>query len=304
MDYQAALDVFFAAPPTGVAVPDSVTGGSPARRLRDALEPVAMHAVWSAGTNAALAEHGYDFLTGYVTGRAAALGEVPSSVVAATFAVFEPGLVDALWTQGRGLLPLAELIAIRDRATATSLRGALADVDENEVGRVADLLERAVGGLDGTGRVLFSALRARPRLDDLFARLWRAADLVREHRGDGHVAASVAAGLDPVRMGILMEVWLGYPVGEYSGTRAWPQDVQDAAVARLEADGLLLGGAITEAGRTTRDAVEDATDRTQDALVAALGADLAGVTAALEGWSQRCVDAKAFPPDIRKRAAG
>lgn len=304
MDYQAALDVFFAAPPVGVAVPDPVTDASPARRLRDALEPVAMHAVWSPGTNAALAEHGYNFLSGYVTGRAAALGEVPSSVVAATFAVFEPGLVDALWTQGRALLPLAELIAVRDRATAASLRAVLADADVDEVARVADLLERAVAGLDGTGRVLFSALRSQPRLDDPFGRLWRAADLAREHRGDGHVAASVAAGLDPVRMGILMEVWLGYPVGEYSGTRAWPQEVQDAAVARLEADGLLLGGAITEAGRTTRDAVEAATDRTQDALLAALGADLAGVTAACENWSQQCVDAKTFPPDVRKRAAG
>lgn len=304
MDYQDALDVFFAAPPQDVAVPDPVTEASPARRLRDALEPVAMHAVWSPGTNAALAEHGYNFLTGYVTGRAAALGEVPSSVVAATFAVFEPGLVDALWTEGRGLLPLPELIAVRDRATTASLRAVLADAGDVEVGRVADLLERAVTGLDGTGRVLFSALRAQTRLDDPFGRLWRAADLVREHRGDGHVAASVAAGLDPVRMGILMEVWLGYPVGEYSGSRAWPAAAQEAAVARLEADGLLLDGAITEAGRVTRDAVEAATDRTQDALISALGPDLAGITAALQRWSQRCVDAKSFPPDIRKRAAG
>lgn len=304
MDYQAALDAFFAAPPAGVTTPDPVTHASPARRLRDALEPVAMHAVWSPGTNAALAGHGYDFLTGYLTGRSAALGEVPSSVVAAVFAVFEPGLVDALWTEGRGLLPLAELIAIRDRATVASLREVLAGADEGELTRVADLLESAAAGLDGTGRVLFSALRAQPPLDDPYGRVWRAADLVREHRGDGHVAASIASGLDPVRMGVLSEVWLGYPVGEYSGTRAWPQEVQEAGVARLEADGLLLGGVITEAGRATRDAVEAATDRTQDALIAALGADLAGVTSSLEGWSQRCVEAGAFPPDVRKRAAG
>ena len=304
MDYQAALDVFFAAPPAGVVTPTPVTDASPARRLRDALEPLAMHAVWSAGTNAALAEHGYNFLTGYLTGRAAALGEVPSSVVAAVFAVFEPGLVDALWTEGRALLPLTELIAVRNRATTASLRAALAGSDEGEVAAVADALERAVATVDGAGRVLFSALRAQPRLDDPYARLWRAADLVREHRGDGHVAASVAAGLDPVRMGILMEVWLGYPVGEYSGTRAWPADAQATGVARLEADGLLADGAVTAAGRAARDAIETATDRSQDTLLAELGADLPRVTSALADWSERCVEARAFPPDIRKRAAG
>lgn len=299
MDYAAALDVFFTDPPDGAVL--TAPTATPARRLRDAVEPLAMHAVWSAPVNAVLAEHGHDFLTGYVTGRGAALGEVPSPVVAATFAVFEPGLVDALWSAGRALLPLPELIALRDAATAASLREVLGNAD---VAPVVEVLERAVAGADGTGRVLFSALRAQPALTDPVARLWRATDLVREHRGDGHVAACVAAGLDPVRMGILMEVWLGYPVGGYSGTRAWPQQATDAAVARLEADGLLAGGAITERGRELRDGIEAATDAAQDGLLAAVGADLDDVVAACAGWSQRCVEARAFPPDVRKRAAG
>lgn len=304
MDYAAALDVFFCAAPAGVIEPEPVVGASPARRLRDALEPVAMHAVWSAPVNAALAAHGHDFLTGYVTGRAAALGDVPSPVVAATFAVFEPGLVDALWSGGLALLPLPELIALRDAATVESMRTVLAGADEAEVLRTAEILESAVATADGTGRVLFSALRAQPRLADPYGRLWRAADLVREHRGDGHVAAYVAAGLDPVRMNVLTEVWLGYPVGEYSGTRAWPQDTADAALARLEADGLIADGAMTPAGRALRDGIEAATDAAQDGLLDALGDDLDTVAASLDAWSQLCVDARAFPPDIRKRAAG
>jgi hypothetical protein len=303
MDYQAALEIFFAEPPAEVRTPGPVSAATPARRLRDALEPLAMHAVWSPGTNAALAAHGYNFLTGYLTGRAAPLGDVPSSLVAAVFAVFEPGLVDALWTEGRGLLALPELIDVRNRATVASLHEVLGE-PAPEVTRVAETLERAVEAVDGTGRVLFSALRSQPRLDDPYGRLWRAADLVREHRGDSHVAACVAAGLDPVRMGILMEVWLGYPVGEYSGTRAWPQEAQDAGIAQLEADGLLADGAITDAGRAARDAIETATDTAQQALVTAIGADLDDVTAALDAWSTRCVEARTFPPDIRKRAAG
>lgn len=305
MDYDEALEVFFAPGPPEGPTPDVVAAATPARGLRDALEPIAMHAVWSRAVNATLAEHGLDFLTGYVCGRGGPLGAVPSSVVAATFAVFEPGLIGQLWTEGRSHVELAELIALRDRATAAGLRDVLGAVaTEADVTRVAEALEAATDGLDGTGRVLFAALRAQPRLTDPYGRLWRAADLVREHRGDSHIAACVAAGLDPVRMGVLAETWVGFPVGEYSGTRAWPPDVQAAAVARLEADGMIADGAITDRGRAFRDAIEDATDTAQADLVAALGSRVGALTEELDGWSKLCVEAGAFPPDIRKRAAG
>jgi hypothetical protein len=305
MDYAAVRQVFFGPVPPGTATPQVVENASPARRLRDALEPLAMHAVWSPGTNAALSERGFDFLGAYLCGRAAPLGAVPSAVVAAVFAVFEPGLVDGLWTAGRERIGLEELIEVRDRATGTSLREVLGEVaGESEVVRVAEALEDAVAGLDATGRVLFAALRSRPRLADPYARLWRAADVVREHRGDSHVAACVAAGLDPVRMGVLSEVWVGYPVGEYSSTRAWPAERHAVAVAALEADGLLADGRITPAGQRFRDGIEEATDAAQRALVEALGDRSGPVTEQLHAWSGRCVEAGAFPPDIRKRAAG
>ena len=276
---------------------------SPARRLRDALEPVAMHAVWSAQVHEALAPHGFDFLTGYLTGRAAPLGEVPSALVTATFGVFEPGLVDRLWTAGRALLPLADLIAVRDRATAASLRETLGEAEEERAAEVAAALERAADAADGTARPLFSALRAQPRLADPFGRLWRAADLVREHRGDGHLAAVIATGLDPVRASILAELWVGYPVGEYSATRGWSDEVRAAAAAHLERDGLLADGALTAAGRQLRDDIEDATDASQGDLVAALPG-LAALVTDLHRWSARCIEAGTFPDDDRKRAAG
>jgi hypothetical protein len=306
MDYATVRQALFTAPPDGVGVPEVVATAAPARRLRDALEPLAMHAVWSPRTNAALAERGLDdFLTAYLCGRAAPLGEVPSAVVAATFAVFEPTLVDQLWTAGRARIGLDELIEVRDRATADSLREVLAPVTgEDEVSRVAATLEDAAAGLDATGRVLFAAVRARPRLADPYARLWRAADVLREHRGDSHVAACVAAGLDPVRMNVMTEAWVGYPVGEYSGTRAWPAERQAAAVAGLENAGLLADGSITAAGRAFRDRVEDATDAGQAGVVEALGSGIGALTEQLDAWSKRCVEGGAFPPDIRKRAAG
>jgi hypothetical protein len=57
MDYAEAIGLFSAEPPAGTPVPAVVESPSPARRLRDALEPLSMHAVWSRHTNAALAEH-------------------------------------------------------------------------------------------------------------------------------------------------------------------------------------------------------------------------------------------------------
>ena len=243
MDYQAAVDIFFAEPP-----PDVPTRGGrlglPARRLRDALEPISMHAVWSPRTNAALAEHGFDFFPAYVCGgrrrsarcrrRSSRRRSRCSSRTSST----------GMWRE-RTRLGLATLIEIRDRETTASLRDVLSPVaNEAAVARVAETLERVVDRLDGAGRTLFSALRAQP-LADPYGRLWRATDMVREHRGDSHVAASIAADLDAVRMNILSELWLGYPLGEYSGTRAWSQEATDAALARLEADGHIADGAIT-----------------------------------------------------------
>jgi hypothetical protein len=305
MDYAAAVEIFFAPAPDDVATPTVVAAATPARRLRDALEPIAMHDVWSASVNAAMAERGLDFFPAYVVGRAAPMGEVTGAVVAATFGVFEPAVIAGMWDQGCARLSPKDMVALRDRVTGESLRATIGSAaSESAVVAVAEVLERAIDAVDGTGRVLFSALRAQPRLSDPYARLWRAADAVREHRGDSHIAASVVAGLDPVRMGVLSEVWVGFPVGEYSGTRAWPEEAYAAAVARLEADGYLADGKITPEGTAFRDAIEAATDVAQDDLMSAVGDDLASVVEQTDAWSQLCVEGSAFPPDIRKRAAG
>ncbi|WP_060573304.1 MULTISPECIES: SCO6745 family protein [unclassified Pseudonocardia] len=307
MDHAEAVRIFFAASPEGVTVPGAVTGGSPARALRDALEPLAMHDVWSSRVGEATAAHGHDFFSAYVTGRAAPFGaDAPPELVAAAFAVFEPGFVGDTWESGRALLPIEDLQRLREDATVESLQEILGD--DPDVAPVAAVLERAVDAVAGAGRPLFAALRARPRPEHPAGRLWRAADLVREHRGDGHVAASVAAGLDPVRMGILAELWVGYPLGEYSGTRAWPEEFATAGAHRLADEGLITsaspGAELTDAGRAFRDGVEAATDASQADLLTALGPDLEHVTAALNRWSDACVAAGAFPPDVRKRAAG
>lgn len=272
-----------------------------ARRLRDAYEPIAMHAVWSPITQAALSELGLGSFQGYVCGRGSVLGNAPSDLVAAAFAVFEPSLIGKAWS-ARG--DLERLVRLRDDATARSLRAVLGDDQQIAVTRVAGLLEHACAHLDVTGRPLFAALRAQARLTDPYARLWRAAEVAREHRGDGHVAVCLAAGLDPLRMNLLTELRAGYPVGEYTDTRGWPVARREAALARLEADGLVAAGLLTETGREFRDGIEDATDAAQDELVAALGDTIEDLIGQLDSWSARCIEKETFPRDERKRAAG
>jgi hypothetical protein len=269
MDYADAVAAFCGPRPAGTPLPEVVRAGGAARRLRDACEPLAMHAVWNRRTNERLAALGLDFLTGYVGGRAASLGE-PSPPV-------------------------------RDTATAASLAEVLAGDDP---AGVADLLADAAEGADGAGRPLFSGLRGRGRPGDPFQRLWWACDLVREHRGDSHVAVVNAAGLGPVQMNVLTECWLGMPLLSYTATRGWPEAAMRAAVDGLEARGWLRDGALTDAGRAARAGIEDRTDASEQAIVAALGGRLDEVCARLDGWSERCIAAGAFPADILKRAAG
>jgi hypothetical protein len=301
VDYADAAAAFFVSRPEDTALPAAVTEGSPARRLRDACEPVAMHAVWSRATNERLARLGLDFLTSYVGGRGASLGDPAGAVVAATFAWFEPGLVGGLWDAARAAVPPDQLGQARDESTVASLREVLAGEDPGEV---ASLLADAAGAADGMGRPLFSGRRADGRPDGAVHLLWWACGLVREHRGDSHVAAAAAAGLGPVEMNILTELWVGMPLLSYTATRGWAPEVMQAAVEGLERRGWVRDGALTDAGLAARVAIEEHTDAQEESIVTALGGRLDEVCGRLDHWGQLCIEAGAFPPDILKRAAG
>jgi len=301
MDYTTAYQAFFQPTPEGTLSPAPVQEGSPARRLRDAIEPLAMHAVWSRTVNERLAEHGLNFLTAYVWGRAAPMGEPVAPLVASVFAAFEPNLVINLYEEGRRMLGRAELLRLQEEATVESLHSILGEVDVHEV---VPALRRAVESADSTGRPLFSGVRALDWPADLLGQLWKACLALREHRGDSHVAAYLNAGFDPVQMNILTELWTGWPLGVYSGTRAWSPEHTAEALNTLRSKGLLDGETLSEAGRQTRQQIEERTDTMEQPLITAIGADFEMVIARLNEWGAACIKAEAFPPDIRKRAAG
>jgi hypothetical protein len=301
-DYATARNLFFQPTAEEPSRPVPVDQGGTARRLRDALEPLAEHAVWSPRTNDALTKLGLNFVTGYVWGRAAALGEPPADLVVAAFAVFEPRLLAAAYVEARRQCGRASLLAAREDATVESLTGILQGED---VTGTLKALRRGVEAADGIGRPLFSGLRSLGWPDDPLGQLWRACDLLREHRGDSHIAVSIAAGLGPVTMNLLTELWLGMPLGSYTASyRGWSEEAIAEAIVDLERRGLVIDAELTAAGRHLRDTVEESTDALERPVVDAMGDDFEAVVRSLDTWSGECVAAGAFPPDIFKRAAG
>jgi hypothetical protein len=209
--------------------------------------------------------------------------------------------VAGIYQVARQTTPREQLMATRMEATVRSLRVVLGDDDPSAE---ADALAFAAEAADGMGRPLFSGVRAEGSPMDPAGRLWWAATLVREHRGDSHVAAAAAAGIGPVEMNLLTEQWLGMPLTSYAATRGWSPEALQAGTVRLEERGWIRGGRITESGAEARSRIEESTDIQEQSIVDALGSRLGDVCDQLEVWAWRCVEAGMFPNDALKRAAG
>ena len=186
----------------------SLVQPTPARRLRDAIEPLAAQGFMGARED--LKALGLRFMQGYVWGRAAALGEPAPAVVVSAFGVFEPTFLIDAYEGGRAVAARDDVLAARAAGATRQLASIVGD--DPEVARLAATLRAALDTVSTTARPLFAGLRDAPRADDPHGALWQAADLAREHRGDGHLAACVAAGLGPVEMNVLTELYVGYPL--------------------------------------------------------------------------------------------
>lgn len=295
--YEMVMGSFEAAPGTW---PPPVEPATPARHLRDVAAPIGEHAIWSAKTNEVLGKLGLPFVPGYLWGRAAGLGEPTPELVAAAFAIYEPQLVSLLYEHARRQCGRAGFLAAREEATIASLHEILGDVD---VAEVVAVLRRGVHAADGSGRALYSGVRALGWPEDPLGQLWRVCDLLREHRGDSHMAVWVAAGLSPVSINLLTELWLDMPLGAYTALRrGWSEADIASAVADLEARGFMTAGAITPAGRAFRDDLEDRTDVLEQPILDAIGDDFEATVEALDGWSSTIAEFGAFPPGSYRSA--
>jgi hypothetical protein len=304
MDYQTIADYFLT--PKGNEVPVEAPIATPARRLRDSLEAIATIGWWSRAAAEESLRLGHGFLDGYVWGRAAALGsDVVPAVVVSAFGVFSAELLIPTYTYGRSVCSADAILAARSAGASRGLAEAVTGVPLETITTCADQLLSAVSSLEPGPRHLFGALQAQPLPESPYGRLWRGAELVREHRGDSHLAACVAAGLDMAEMNVLTEVWLGYPVGEYSATRGFSPEQLSAACVRLQDRGWFTpANELSEQGRLAREGIESATDLAQQPLINALGANLEPVIRAADVVTAAILASHAAPADPRKRAAG
>ena len=307
MDYAEVREAFFQLRDAGAAEPGTSGWQSPTRRLRDAIEPIATICYWSEPAYDAYAALGLDFLQGYVWSRGCVLGEPDGGVVAAAFGVFEPGLIVQLYDAARAAAGLADIRAAREAGAVTALRtvlgGTVLDAPER-VAEVTAALRRGVEAADTAGRPLFAGLAGLPWPADELGQLWHACAMLRELRGDSHLAACVAAGLTGLEANILTELRVGWPLHSYTATRGWPPEAMNLATASLNERGLIADDTLTGAGASLRADVEEATDRQLAPVRDAIGPALFDILPPLQEWSWQIVEHGWFPPDPYKRASG
>jgi len=275
-----------------------------ARRLRDLVEPLAANVYFAPEAIDRYRELGCNYFEGYFCSRGACLGKAPAAVITAVFAAFKPSVVERAVAGGWAKTEPEQMLDARLAGAVVSLERLVGEPTAS-VERATQLLERALDGVDPSGRPLYSGLSALPVPDTPWGRFWRAADRMREHRGDGHVSAWTPE-VDSCEITVLSELSWGLPPRTYVFTRGYDESDVDAATARLEERSLLSNGALTDQGRALRREIEDRTDRSVREVVDRLGDDADELLALLEPMTRAVLDGGGYPidPNLLHRGGG
>jgi hypothetical protein len=234
-----------------------------ARWMFELIEPIGAIPYTADEPNEAMFALGFThYWDTYFAGRAAPLGIVPAEVVDALFYSFAPGEVarhiPKVW---RTTTPEAAFDA-RQAGCARALRRILADhVDSPTFARTADLLTEAAASAPVEGRPMYAALRAMPIPDDPVPRLFHAATLLREHRGDGHIAALMVEGVGGLEAHALLALDMGQPPEKFGRLHHLPASQIAAVTDGMRRRGLVGDdGWLTDSGRAAKQRVEAHTD--------------------------------------------
>ena len=199
---------------------------------------------------------------GYFASRAAPMGPVPASVVIATFYNFSPLAVTSVMPGVWDAASPESWEAARLRAVGRAMQRVGADLQPEQISEARALIDPVVAGLDFAGKPLAAGNASVALPDDAMVALWQQLTVVREWRGDVHVALLVTNEIDPCEC-LVMSTGTGrFPLKLAQVTRRWDEAQWAAAVQRLAARGWVADdGTVTPEGAAARDGIEDDTDR-------------------------------------------
>ena len=237
------------------------------RKTWRALEPVHAHVYFAPEAQEEYAALGYDLkanrAAGYFPARAAAMGAVGPGVVQATFFTFSAVAVAVGMDRAWETAAPSQLVAARYRAADRALRRLCGDLlDGPEVAEAVGLARTATEGCVADGRPLYAAHADLPWPEEPHLALWHAQTLLREYRGDGHIAALVVGRMDGLEAAVMHvaqgDAWTREPLRK---TRGYSNEEWDGALARLRERGWVdEGEGFTDEGRAVRQRIEDRTD--------------------------------------------
>jgi hypothetical protein len=234
-----------------------------ARRMFELVEPIGALPYSTHEPNEAMFALGFtNYWDTYFAGRAAPLGRTTAEVVDALFYNFAPGEVARHIPQVWRTTTPEAAIAARRLGCGNALRRILGDrVDSPAFARAGDLLLKAATSAPPDGRPMYAALSALPVPDDAVGRLFHAASLLREHRGDGHIVALRVEGVGGLEAHVLLALEMGMAAEKFGRIHHLP-----AAQLAALLDGMrrrnLIGddGWLSASGRVVKQRVEALTD--------------------------------------------
>lgn len=282
----------------------------PARRCYNMLDPLHSTIYFAPEADEAFSEIGLrPGRMHYFASRAAPMGPVRPGLVVATFYNFNPDLVARHIPRAWTLASPEDILRTRFLLAGNVLRRLLGEdvVDSAEMEEAAALARKAADACTPQGRPLYAAHAELDYPADPVTALWHAITLLREYRGDGHIAALMDSGLSGLEaLQTHHDPGKAFTDEFAQASRGWSAELWAAGVAGLQERGLMdETGGLTEAGQALRADIEARTDEMGRAPYDALdGAELERLTELGRGLTKRAVAAGAFPPDaFRPREA-
>lgn len=271
-----------------------------ARRMFELLEPICLATYLADESKEELAALGHrTYWDGYFASRAAPLGRVPAQVVHAAFYSFAEGEAARHIPSAWETIPPEVSFAAWQRGSAASVRRILGEemAESPGLARAADLTTTAATSAPTQGRVIYAGWRTLEVPGDPVTRLWHSATMLREHRGDGHVAALVGAGIGGAEAHVLSALEVGiHPPESFGRIHHLPKGRLAEVMDGLRERGLVdTDSRFTDSGRETKQRIEALTDELAappyDALstaeLAELVAELEPITATLVAAGSR-----------------